>query len=58
MYLGWELCAGGGLPFRQIQFLHLNQPGVQHLVRNLTSRHASSLGYGHKGAFDVGMDCD
>ena len=41
---------GGGLPFRQIQFVHLNQSGEEHLICYLSDRHASPLGHGQKGS--------
>ena len=49
---------GGGLPFRKIQFQHLNQSLVEPLICHLADRHASPLGHGQKGLLDVGVDCD
>ena len=48
------LCIPWDLTLWPIQFMHLNQPGVEHLIRHLADRHASAIGHGHKGAFDVG----
>ena len=56
-YRKWGLGADEALPFRYILFWYLNQPGVEHLIRNLTDRHASVLRHCcHKGALDFGVD--
>ena len=55
---GCGLGAGSGLPFRKIQFQHLNQSLVEPLICHLADRHASPLGHGQKGLLDVGVDCD
>ena len=57
MFFGVGPSASSGLlHLRRIQLLHLNQPGVEHLIRHLADRQTSALGHAHKGSLDVRVE--
>ena len=50
------LCIPWDLTLWPIQFMHLNQPGVEHLIHHLVDRYTSVLGHAHKNTLDVGVE--